>query len=257
MIEYKMLNLSELCKSLNEIDQKEIIETIVNSAFQKIDFDDDPDTNYIKKVCDKFIGSSFQLYCKINFMDNLEKEIKIDDLNIVGVCIQDLFIDFLQEKLKSVEKGPKQSPPDFWNRNKEYSWEIKAFYQTPSFDISNVSSYISQLSAEDGVKNKLYKTKYIIFKYNYENNKVKILDYKICRVWQLLSYNGKYPLSLQSKRGTWYNLRPGTYESFNDINKTPKIFIEGIYSCIRECPNHIDEREKIISSIKKQFDSLL
>lgn len=254
------MNLSELKSSLDVIDddifQKGIVEDIIFSACKSIDFDDDPDSSYIKKVCEKFLGSSFELNCKINLKNNEEREIKIDNINIMGICIQDIFIDYLKDKLKTIENGPGQAPPDFWNRNKEFSWEIKTFYKKPSFDISNVVSYITQLGEKDGVKNKLYKTKYIIFKYNYENSKIIIIDYKICRIWQLLSYNKKYPLSLQSKRNTWYNLRPGSYESFDDTTKNPQMFIEALCSCIQKCPNRIDEREKIIASIRQQYNSI-
>ena len=71
----------------------------------------------------------------------------------------------------------------------------------------------------------MYKTQYLIFKYNLNDGVITITNFKLCKVWQLINYTGKHPISLQCKKGMWYNIRPC---SFNDINtnKTPIMFVK-------------------------------
>ena len=75
----------------------------------------------------------------------------------------------------------------------------------------------------------------------------------MCSIWQLPSYKGKRPLSIQCKRGMWYNLRPGSENDFRCDTKTAQIFIDAICQSIRECPNMISEKEEKINQIKQQF----
>jgi hypothetical protein len=156
--------------------------------------------------------------------------------------MENIIIPYLQSKIKTIEFGNKQQPPDFWNRDKQYDWELKLFTKHPSFDISNFISYINQLNNENGVEKKLYRTTYIIFKYSMNTNYILIEDFKMCNIWELILYNGKYPISLQNKKNMWYNIRPC---SFNNIleTKTQCIFIKQICKAIKECPNNIKNIE--------------
>lgn len=215
----------------------------------------DPDTPIIRDVCQKLVGASIQLRYTITLSSedhNKDYTQDITNCNIIGDCMENIIIPFLKNRLPTFEEGPKQASPDFYNRNKAYEWELKVFTgNSPGFDISNFISYIHQLDKD--VVRKLYKTQYLIFKYSTIKNVIRIDDFKICNVWDLIMYNGKYPISLQNKKGIWYNIRPGGFKEMNN-NKTADLFIKSICKAIMECPNRIDNREQLILNITKQFN---
>jgi hypothetical protein len=125
--------------------------------------DIDPDTDIIRNTCEKLVG------CKINisFIITLKNDDiyngEIENCNIVGDCMENIIFPFLKKNVPTLEEGPKQSSPDFFNRNKKWELELKVFNQNPCFDISNFNSYIGQL--QNNTEKKLYKTQYLIFKY--------------------------------------------------------------------------------------------
>lgn len=211
--------------------------------------DKDPDTTLIQHECKSLVGK------KITIKIQVEGLLKMDgtNCNTIGDYMDDIVYMLLKKKIPSFERGPKQASPDFWNRNRKYEWENKAFKESPCFDIANYTSYIHQLNKPGGVKKKLFRTRYLIFQYSEILGYVQITSFKLCWVWELLSYTGKYPVSLQNKKNMWYNLRPC---SFNDIGKgkTPKLFIEKICDSISLCPNKIDDKDNIIKNIKQQFE---
>jgi len=208
----------------------------------------DPDTNIIKNRCNELIGCKINIQFKMTFPNGDNQNGDINNRNIIGDCMENILLPFLQGELHTIEKGPKQSSPDFYNRNKE--WELKVFNGSPGFNISNLNSYIEQLA--DDTYRKLYRTQYLIFKYSIENQYIIINDFKLCNVWDIILYTGKYPISLQCKKGMWYNIRPC---SFNDmgVNKNPSLFIKNIIKAIKDCPNRINNKDTIIENIQTQF----
>ncbi len=54
----------------------------------------------------------------------------------------------------------------------------------------------------------------------------------------------------------WYNIRPCSFKDMGDNKKTPKLFIKQICEAIMETPNKIENKEKIIENIKKQFNKI-
>ena len=56
----------------------------------------------------------------------------------------------------------------------------------PNFDISNFNSYITQLT--ENLERKMYKTKYLIFKYKIDETFINILDFKLCSIWEIINY---------------------------------------------------------------------
>ena len=213
----------------------------------------DPETEQIREICESLIG------CKINigFTITLQNgggnhSGEINNCNIIGDCMEDILYPFIKEKIPTFEKGPKQASPDFYN-SKIWEWELKCFSGTPGFDVSNFNSYITQL--EDNLEKKMYKTQYLIFKYNLKDGIITITDFKLCNVWEIINYTGKNPISLQSKKGMWYNIRPC---SFNDMNKnkTPSMFVKQICKAIDITSNNIENKQNTIDNIYKQFYKL-
>jgi len=215
--------------------------------------DNDPDTEFINDICNDLIGAKILISYNITFLNGTTDSGLIENIDIVGNSIQDILLPHLQNKIPTIEKGPKQKSPDFWNRNRSYEWELKVFTGSPRFDVSNYISYIEQLNKINGVNRKMFKTKYLIFKYTKRENYIVIEDFKLCSVWKLLSYNGVNPISLQNKRGTWYTIRPCGFSNIGDDNKYPHTFIKNICKSILMCPNKLEDRNEKIQNINKQF----
>ena len=164
----------------------------------------DPDTELIRTVCTGLIGSKITIGFTITLPDGDTHSGDSGNCNIIGNCMEDILLPVLRKSVPTLEEGPPGQPPDYFNgKNKEWDWELKVFKDAPNFDISNFNSYIKQLEKDTYRK---LKTQYMIFKYSIENQTVTITDFKLLHVWDMISYSGKNPISLQSKkaRGTTF-----------------------------------------------------
>jgi|TARA_R110002074_G_scaffold99353_3_gene214595 hypothetical protein len=213
----------------------------------------DPKTPEIKKICEKLIGSKINIGFTITLPNGENHSGEINNCNIIGDCMEDILYPFIHKHIPTFEKGPKQASPDFYN-SKIWEWELKCFSNTPGFDISNVNSYISQL--EDNLEKKMYRTQYLIFKYNLKDGIIEINDFKLCNVWELINYTGKYPISLQCKKGMWYNIRPCSFNDMNAVDKTPIMFVKKICEAIDKTPNKMENKPRTINNIYNQFYKL-
>jgi hypothetical protein len=115
---------------------------------------------------------------------------------------------------------------------------------------------VEQLS-NDGVFRKLFKTKYMIFEYTYDDAVAIIVKHHYLNVWNLVNYDGSHPVSMQIKNQTWYNIRPSAVSKWYDATKTPRRFIEAIIKCINQC-NQIEMFDKLryTASINRQFNDI-
>jgi hypothetical protein len=213
----------------------------------------DPKTPEIKKICESLIGCKINIGFTITLKSGENLSRKINNCNIVGDCMEDIIYPFINKNILTFEKGPKQLSPDFYN-SKIWEYELKCFSNTPGFDISNFNSYISQL--EENLEKKMYRTQYLIFKYNLENGIITITDFKLCNVWQIINYTGKRPVSLQCKNGMWYNIRPCGFKDMNAVDKTPIMFIKKIVDAIKTTPNKMENKTRTINNIYNQFYKL-
>ena len=59
----------------------------------------------------------------------------------------------------------------------------------------------------------------------------------------MINYTGKYPISLQSKKDMWYNIRPCSFADMKP-EKTAEMFITQICKAIHETPNKLNNKEK-------------
>jgi hypothetical protein len=199
------------------------------------------------KALKKIVGQKIQMFAilgdtKINFIN----------CNAIGDIMEDIVYSITRDTLPELRKGPPQKSPDFTMDGMEY--ELKTFYKTPAFDISNFNSFISQVSNPGGFS-KISKCKYIIYEYDIDTttNSIIIKNLYIKNIWELPSYTTKHPLSIQVKRGVWYNMRPGTKRGFSDKTKTLHKFIDSLIKCIEKCPQHIENKDEVIKTIREQF----
>ena len=237
--------------------EKQSLCTMIKSNPDKTTIKSDPDKTMIKDICTKMVGAKIKFQYEITLEDGETNKNTLNNCNIIGDCFEDILYSFIRKKVKTFERGPKQSSPDFWNRNKEYDWELKCFQNNPNFDISNFTSYLYQLEKENGVYKKMFSTNYLVFQYTIHESYTHINSFWMLNVWNMVGYNKKYPITLQNKKGMWYNVRPSNHKEWNDKDKTPQKFITNFCKAIQECPNKIEKKDEIISSIQKQFDNLI
>jgi len=205
----------------------------------------------IESVCKESEGKNIEILAKFG-----DREYKIKNCNIIGDMLESICFQKLKESIGNIEYGPKQCSPDFWVENREYEYEHKCFTIHPGFDIANFESYIDQLCKPYGVYRKIFRTKYLVFEYIMNEENIKITKFHSLSVWNIVGYNGKYPISLQAKRGMWYNIRPSCTKEWNNTNKSPDMFMKNIIECIKHCPNNIQDRDGKIKNILYQYRQL-
>jgi hypothetical protein len=216
----------------------------------------DPDALEIKQRCEKLIGAEIKINSNIKLNDKSTWCFKLSNKNIVGDSLEEIIYPYLKKYFINFKKGPAQNPPDFYNGKFEY--EMKCYTRKPCFDLGSFNGFIKQLTAEGGVARKLYKTKYLIFEYHHEEDIIVINNFFMANLYEILNYNGKYPISIQVCDKIWKSVRPCSMKHRHRHEKSSHIFIERFCEAIHLCPNNfIENREEKIEIIKSQFEKLL
>jgi len=215
--------------------------------------DVDPDHRTIQESCQRLVGKEFVLSISLDYeIVPLEDSEGLN--NAVGSILEHAIFWVLKKDLLYLERGPKQKSPDYYNR-KEYEYELKVFEKNAGFDISSYNAYVHQLCLQGGVCRKLFKTKYLVFKYSLTGCKITLQNFWMLNVWDLVNCSCKYPIGIQNKHGIWYNIRPSHERGWTDSQRDAKTFIESIIKSVYSCPNPLP-KDKIIDDIKKQLLSL-
>lgn len=207
-----------------------------------------PRLQELNDLCQSFKGQTIQL--EATFQGH---RIQICNPNLVGDLLEDIFFTRFKEVFPDFEEGPKQDPPDYYAGGREFAFEQKAFCGSPGFDISNFTSFLTQISKDGGLVQKVFKTKYLVFQYAVKDNAFQIVNFWLLNIWQLPNYDLSKPLSIQDKKGVWYNFRPGPASSWKDEKKTAERFVRGLLECIEKCP-HLQNKEMLRESIVKQME---
>ena len=202
----------------------------------------------LQTVCNGFKGKKITLTANFG-----GRSIQINNPNLVGDLLEDVFFPFYKEACPDFEEGPKQESPDFHAQGKNFDFEQKAFTGSPGFDISNFTSFVHQLSKPGGLEKKIFKTKYLVYEYKMENDAFIIKDVWILNIWDLPVYDKTYPISVQVKKKMWYNIRPGAKSGWNDKTKTPTKFLAKLIECIDLCA-HLDNSSDLKASILIQME---
>ena len=209
-----------------------------------------PNSELLTNICKSFENQDISL--TVTFMG---KCITICNCNVIGNILENVFYPVIKDKLDDFEEGPKQASPDYYGLNKYFEFEQKVFMKSPAFDIGNFTSYVNMLCQDEGVYKKLFKTKYLVFEYIINNDKIRIIKFHYLNVYNLVGYSGKTPITMQIKKNVWYNIRPDNVKKWYCSKKTPQLFIDKIIECINRCP-HIEDKINKITTITQQFERL-
>lgn len=207
-----------------------------------------PRLGELAALCRSFVGKRITLTANFN-----GRATPIANPNLVGDLLEDIFFPFFKESFPDFEEGPKQDPPDYFAGGREYFFEQKVFCESPGFDISNFTSFISQISQPGGLMKKVFKTKYLVFEYRVEGSEFVIKNFWLLDIWNLPNYDLKNPISVQIKKGMWYNLRPGSSNSWTSPAKTPQKFFDSLLKCMDQCA-HLENKDGLKQSILQQME---
>lgn len=214
----------------------------------------DPDYYIIKEKCQQLVGRSFE-FTLFSGSEMIPLGHCDGFINAVGHILESVTFWTLKEALPRLERGSQQKSPDL--RNREYEYEIKSFETNPNFDISGYDAYIHQLAADNGIRRKILQTKYLVFQYKLFGCKIIIKNFWMLNIWNLVGYDGKYPITIQNKRGIWYNIRPSSLSGWADDKRDAKKFIENIIQSIQLCPNKsMHDKHRIIQRMYTQLAAL-
>jgi hypothetical protein len=228
----------------------ELIDTFDKITIKKENIEVYSNEEKLIDICKSFESHSIELHATF-----MKETILINNCNAVGDILESIFFHQIKKHLSDFEEGPKQKSPDFYACNKLFEYEQKVFMKKPGFDISNFESYIEQLCQKDGIYQKILKTKYLIFEYFIDENKIMIKKFHFLNVWNIVAYSKKEPISMQVKRGVWYNIRPDSSNKWYDKTKTFDLFIKKIIECIDKC-NQIEDKENKKKNILLQYEEL-
>ena len=194
----------------------------------------------LTEVCNSFVGKQAALAVIFN-----GRTISVDDSNVVGTLLESVFLPFYLEACPDFRKGPSNEKPDYFAAD-DWDFEQKVYGKSPGFDLGSVQSLINQLSNKEkgGLIKKLFKTKYLVFRYAMTGATITITNFWMLNLWDLPIYDGEYPIKLQNKDGVWVNFRPGAASSWTDTSKTPRLFIEKFLECVERCPQ-LDAAKKL------------
>jgi hypothetical protein len=209
-----------------------------------------PNLEALDTLCKSFIGKKIHLSVSFN-----GRSFPIMNPNLVGDLLEDTFYPSYKDVCPDFEEGPKQDSPDFFGHGQEFRFEQKAFYGSPSFDISQFTSLVHQMSKPGGLIKKLFKTKYLVYEYGVDEDAFVIKNFWMLNIWNLPAYDNTYPISMQVKKKMWYNIRPGRKVSWVDSSKTPLMFLDHLLQCIDKCP-HLEHKDSFKSSILTQIEEV-
>lgn len=201
----------------------------------------------IIEVCKSIVGERVQFLARF-----MGRKIPVANSNSFGDLAENLLYSQVQLTVKDFSRGPAQASPDFFGADK-HEYELKLFTRQPCFDIGNFHSYVESLTTLDGMQRKLCNTTYLVFQYAVQDDEFVFKEFWELPVWKLCAYGGKNGLSVQIKRGQWYNIRPGTSKGFSDSAKTVHTFLDALEDAMERAGIPDDVRSKVKASRSEMF----
>ena len=133
---------------------------------------------------------------------------------------------------------------------------VKAFHGSPNFDLGNFQTLVDQMAAPKGLE-RVLKRNYVIYRYSQNGSSCLITDCYVHRIWELLSLNGKYPVSVQSKNNKWLALRPQGYRLWQTTTNSAREFVSSMILAIYQAPNYDSATaSRLVQAIETQWNTI-
>lgn len=201
----------------------------------------------IIRICNSFVGERVEMFA--TFMG---QKIPMVNVNSFGDFAENLVFSKVHPEVPEFREGPPQASPDFFGAH-DHEYEQKTFEKNPNFDIGNFDSYVDSLTTPEGMYRKLFNTTYLVFKYGVDGDGIVFKQFWELPVWRICAYGGKNGLSVQIKRGQWYNIRPGTANGFSDASKTVDSFLDALEVAMGLAGVDAEVVEKVRASRRQVF----
>ena len=182
----------------------------------------------------------------------------VKDNNPVGTMLEAIIVRNLTKEFDDLDAGESNKPPDIFDEKYKWNLEIKAFINTPGFDIYSISKFFGSKGKKDWLSKSLHKTDYLIFEYATKSNgKIFLKSFWHKKLHEILGYGGINELSVQYVKGQYKNIRPIAPSTWDDSTKTPEQFIRHLKKFIGKLPTNITgNKRQLKTQITKQFSDL-
>ncbi len=163
--------------------------------------------------------------------------IRINDKSSIGYLFQEWLKEWMiKSNINFRIKDNSQEFPDFMlnlSSDEKDLLEVKLFdyEKSPNFDIANFEAYCRSLKIHP------YRidADYLIFAYTLRDSTLIIKDMWLKKIWEITCASERFPLRLQVKQDTIYNIRPAIWYSEHTKNKpfnNKELFIEALYKTL-------------------------
>lgn len=161
--------------------------------------------------------------------------INVTTSDVVGNIMQEWVKQWLIKNDIEAEENPNtQAAPDFFldlNDRKKGWLEVKAFHDSPNFDVADFAPYGNELPDKPWCLDE----DFLIFKYKMDEKTgdITIVDVWLKKVYEICGTSKKYAICVQAKAPdknnpnhknihkirpiTWYTKRKNTYKAFNSV----------------------------------------
>ena len=191
----------------------------------------------------------------------------------IGNLIQNWVKEWLKREGVDAEENPNtQAAPDFFLdlEDKTREWlEVKAFYNSPNFDIADFVPYGNELPSNIHALDE----NFLIFQYdlNEETGEVSIVDVWLKKIWEICGSSNNYALNVQAKapdknnpeQKQIYKIRPITWYSsrnqFKPFDTVEKFLcaLEELRSVDSRTRNDITWKTRIERAYARRYDTII
>lgn len=189
-----------------------------------------------------------------------DTKLVLEEKDAFGSALQSWIGEYINKHRKTIgysvnKNSATQKFPDYFLKNlttrKKTDLEIKTFDMDahPNFDVANFRSYVDSLTKNPDKLN----ADYLIIGYTLMNGIVTIKKIWLKNVWEICTTSKKWPLKMQVKKDTIYNIRPVPW--YSSKAKKPFLTRYEFVEAIQEVLNQYDLTKNNYKNWLKNLES--
>ncbi len=142
------------------------------------------------------------------------QSVTINDKSIIGYALQNWLAEYLKaHDIYFRVPANSQEFPDYFlsESDNDNLLELKTFDadRGAGFDIANFEAYCRSIETKPYRLN----ADYLVMSYTLRDGVLKIHKIWLKKIWELTCPSSAYPIKVQQKQNTIYNIRPGKWDS--------------------------------------------